>query len=158
MQLDAFISGLQEDLQAAAALGDERTAATARQLSLALESSLRVRVLDLLAEAAVELSATVDAGHVEVRVAGRDPQLVYVPDAAAGGSETSAPLAGDEGATARITLRLPEGLKVELESIAGREGLSVNTWLVRAIARMLANATTVRSSSGPGRRLRGFAQ
>src|SRR3954447_10981729 len=132
MQLDAFIHGLQEDLQAAAALGDERTAATARQLSAALESSLRVRVLDLLAEVALELTESTEDGHVEVRVAGRDPQLVFMPDVAAQAAEPTAPLGGDDGSTARITLRLPEGLKLELEGIAGREGLSVNTWLVRA--------------------------
>jgi hypothetical protein len=161
MQLDAFIQGLQEDLQAAAALGDERTAATARQLSLALESSLRVRVFDLLAEAALELSGSTDDGHVEVRVAGRDPQLVFVPDAPAPEREPAQPLGGEDGGTARITLRLPEGLKLELEGIAGREGLSVNTWLVRAIARAIAGGAAQAyrsSSSGPGRRLRGFAQ
>src|SRR4051812_47084705 len=98
MQLDAFIQGLQEDLQTAAALGDERTAAGARQLSLALGSSLRVRVLDLLAEAALELSSSTDDGHVEVRVAGRDPQLVFVPDAPAPGAEPSQPIA-DDGST-----------------------------------------------------------
>src|SRR3954451_2344908 len=134
MQLDAFIQGLQEDLQAAAALGDERTGAGARPPSLALGSSLRVRVLDLLGEAALELSSTTDDGHVELRVAGRDPQLVSGQDAPAPAAARAQPIGGDDGSTARITLRLPEGLKLELEGIAGREGLSVNTWLLRGIA------------------------
>ena len=46
----------------------------------------------------------------------------------------------DEGAPARINLRLPEQLKAGVEQAASRERLSVNTWLVRAVAAALANA------------------
>ena len=35
---------------------------------------------------------------------------------------------------ARINLRLPEQLKTRVEEAADREGLSINTWLVRAAA------------------------
>jgi hypothetical protein len=45
----------------------------------------------------------------------------------------------DEGATARINLRLPEGLKAGIEQAASRERLSVNAWLVRAVATALAS-------------------
>ena len=50
-----------------------------------------------------------------------------------------APAAPDteDGGTARITLRLPEQLKARVEDAAGREGFSVNTWLVRAVTRGL---------------------
>ena len=41
-------------------------------------------------------------------------------------------------ATARINLRLPEQLKAGMEHVAGRERVSVNTWLVRAAATALA--------------------
>jgi hypothetical protein len=52
---------------------------------------------------------------------------------------------GDEGTVARINLRLPDQLKTRVEQAAGSEGLSVNTWLVRAAAAALER-------SDPGRR------
>ena len=85
---------------------------------------------------------------MEVRLAGQDPSLVYVDEGGA------APPASDEGATARITLRLTESLKAGIEAAAAREGVSVNTWLVRALGRSIST-TTVR---GPGNRLRGFGR
>jgi HicB family len=44
----------------------------------------------------------------------------------------------DDGATARINLRLPEQLKAGIEEAASRERLSVNAWLVRVAAGALA--------------------
>jgi hypothetical protein len=38
-----------------------------------------------------------------------------------------------EGPAARITLRLPEGLKQRAEEAAGKRGQSLNTWLVNAV-------------------------
>jgi len=38
------------------------------------------------------------------------------------------------GGTSRINLRLPDHLKASIEEAAGRAGLSVNAWLVRAAA------------------------
>jgi predicted HicB family RNase H-like nuclease len=43
----------------------------------------------------------------------------------------------DEGATARINFRPPEHLKARIEDAAGREGLSVNAWLVLAVTATL---------------------
>jgi hypothetical protein len=40
----------------------------------------------------------------------------------------------------RINLRLPDHLKARVEQAAGREGLSVNAWLVRAAAAALDRA------------------
>ena len=80
--------------------------------------------------------------HVEVRLAGQDPQLVYVEDEGA-----SAATSGDDSLTARITLRLPENLKATIELVAGREGMSINTWLVRALARAVSTPATPRRSS-----------
>ena len=48
------------------------------------------------------------------------------------------PPEGDEAATARINLRLPEQLKAGVEQAAARERLSVNAWLVRAAAAAVA--------------------
>jgi predicted HicB family RNase H-like nuclease len=82
---------------------------------------------------------------VEVRFYGRDVQLVFSPDAA----EPAPP--ADDDMTARISLRLPERLKEQAEAAAAREGVSVNAWLVRTIARSVERRPS-------GHRLRGFAQ
>jgi predicted HicB family RNase H-like nuclease len=153
MQMANHVKAIQADLAAAAALGDEAAAEAGRRLSEALESSLYVRLLDILTEAAVGLSGTLPSGHVEVRLAGREPELVYVVDA--NGEAEPQPLPGDD-TSARITLRLPESLKSSVEAVAAGEGVSTNAWIVRALARALEprSTRTVRT----GNRLQGFAQ
>jgi hypothetical protein len=148
MQMAHHLHAIQEDLAAAAALApDESTAEAARRLSQALGSSLHLRLLDIVSEAAADLSAAVP-GRIEVRLAGRDPELVYVDDA-----EPSAAPGPDDALTARITLRLPDSLKVQIDVAASREGVSTNSWIVRALARGL-DSRPVRS----GRRLTGYAE
>jgi len=148
MQLSPHVEALLADVADIAAVGDDATAEAARRLSVALRSAAGFRLLDALTEATLELSAQLPSGHVEVRLAGQDPSLVYVEEAA------SAEPAAEEGLSARITLRLPEGLKAGIEASAAREGLSVNAWVVRALSRS-TGATTRR---GPGSRLTGFAR
>ena len=148
MQMAHHLHAIQEDLAAAAALApDEATAEAARRLSQALGSSLHLRLLDVVSEAAADLSAAVP-GRIEVRLAGRDPELVYVDDA-----EPSVAPGPDDALTARITLRLPDSLKVQIDVAASREGVSTNSWIVRALARGLESRPP-RS----GRRLTGFAE
>jgi predicted HicB family RNase H-like nuclease len=65
--------------------------------------------------------------------------------------------AADEAYTARISLRLPESLKVRLEAAAARDGVSVNTWLVQALVRH-AHAEPRPSSGGSRRRLTGYGR
>jgi predicted HicB family RNase H-like nuclease len=148
MNLTIVLEGLQEDLQGLAELGDERSAQVARRLGDALGSNLRLKLLDLLSQAALELSAKLPSGHVEVRLAGHEPELVFV-DA----PEESGGIAGEE-LSARISLRLPESLKASAEKAAAREGVSTNTWLVRAIAR----ASESRPVHVSGKRLSGYAE
>ena len=149
MQLTSTLDALQADLAAIASVGDETIAAAADRLAQALRGSLGMRLLDLLGEAALEVSAQLPSGHVEVRLAGQDPSLVYVPEAPA-----EAPQPADDGLTARITLRLPDSLKGAVEIAASREGISVNAWLVRALARSVSSGPP----RGPGGRMTGYAR
>ena len=50
------------------------------------------------------------------------------------GDVTGAAVDIDDSGTARITLRLPESLKQRVEERSARQSISVNSWLVRAIA------------------------
>ena len=148
MNLTIVLEGLQEDLQGLGELGDERSAQVARRLGEALGSNLRLKLLDLLSQAALELSSKLPSGHIEVRLAGQEPELVFVDSV----DETGG-LAGEE-LSARISLRLPESLKGAVEKAADREGVSTNAWLVRAIARA-ADSRPVHVS---GKRLSGYAE
>jgi HicB family len=149
MQLSRFADALRNDLATVAELGDEETAEAARRIALSIQGTLSMRLLEVLGEAAVELNAQLQDGRIEVRLVGQDPELVYIREE----EPQSAPVGGDEAFSARITLRLPEGLKRSIEGAAEHEGVSVNSWLVRALARAV---------HGPGRRsgkrLTGFAE
>jgi hypothetical protein len=147
MNLTLVIDSLRAELTAVAELGDERVSAVAERLADTLAGSLRLRLQDVLSQAALELSEKLPNGHVEVRLAGQEPELVFVEGASESG-------AGSEDLSARITLRLPDSLKSSIETAAAREGVSVNTWLVRALAR----AADARPRTGPGRRLTGYGQ
>jgi hypothetical protein len=149
MQIDGYLHALREDLSRVASLGDEATAHAAELLSVALESSLARRVQDVLAEAALELNAQLESGHVEVRIVGHDPELVLVRE------DGTVPETSDEAFSARITLRLPESLKQRIESAATRDGASVNTWLVQALQRAVEPR---RPASGSRNRLTGYGQ
>jgi len=149
VQLERFIDALEAELASLAALGDEESHAAAARLTGALRSAAGLRFLDVLSEAALELSAQLPSGHVEVRLSGQEPSLVFVE-----APEAAATPAAEEGLGARITLRLPEQLKAGIEAAAAREGVSVNTWLVRALSRNVSSPPRRRS----GNRLTGFAK
>jgi predicted HicB family RNase H-like nuclease len=149
MEVDSYVQAVCEDLARVAAVGDESTARAAELLAVALESSLGRRLQEALAEAALGLSAQLEQGSVEVRVAGGDLDLVHVTDADPAPAD-----APDEVFSARITLRLPESLKSRLEEAAATNGVSVNTWLVQALNRVLEQ----QSSTGGRRRLTGYGR
>src|SRR3954454_3023235 len=132
MQLQRFVDALKADLTAVAELGDEQTAEAAGRLVLRLQAAVGLRLLDALSEAALELNEKLPFGHVEVRLTGQDPEFVFVGEEA----ETAAPVAAtEEGKTARISLRLPDARNPSLEETAAGKGISVNTWIVRALSR-----------------------
>jgi len=150
MQLDSHIQAIREDLANTARIGDEATAQAAQRLSEALGATLHLRLLDLLGEAALEIGEQLGAGRVEVRLAGREPELVVVMDE----PQDSVQVAPGEEYSGRITLRLPETLKSSVEAAAAQEGISTNAWLVRSIARMLDSRSVRRGRN----RIQGYAQ
>ncbi len=70
MNLTIVLEGLQQDLQGLSELGDERSARIAQRLGEALASNLRLKLFDLLAQVAVELSSS--CPPVTSRFASRD--------------------------------------------------------------------------------------
>ncbi|MGH9297609.1 MAG: hypothetical protein ACRDZP_06475 [Acidimicrobiales bacterium] len=161
MELSPLIEGVSEDLRRAGAVGDEQTRRVAELLIASVESSIRLRLLDALHTAASELASSVPGAEVDVRLEGRDPVLSLVLEDARASAGTSAGSATyetpAEGELARLTLRLPEALKAQIERAASRAGMSVNAWLADAAARGLQPAAPFSGRRGP-RRMTGFVQ
>jgi hypothetical protein len=153
VELRPFVEGLQADLEGIAAVGDDAVAEAARRLTSAVGASAGLRLLDALTEAALEVSEQLPSGHVEIRLSGQDPSFVYVEEEA---DEAPPAASGDVELVARISLRLPEALKAAVEAAAAREGVSVNTWLVRSLTRLVSSGGGGRR--GPGNRLTGFGR
>lgn len=157
MELGTYVDELQRQLAAAAAAGSEETRETAGRLTTALDAAARLVLLEALGAAAAEISVELAPGSVDVRLRGRDPEFVVTPaqrwdEPAAPSAPTPPPVVeSDEGATTRTTLRLPDELKSRVEAAAARAGVSVNTWLVRAIGATLdggANRPATQELSG----------
>ncbi|MQA86973.1 MAG: hypothetical protein GEV03_20675 [Streptosporangiales bacterium] len=153
MDLMRYADNLRHQLAVAAEAGGEDARVLAERLTAPLESAIRVTLLDVLSAAADEITRDLAPGSVDLRLRGGDPSFVVTPPPADQPFDESDPepdgiavsatgvrspgSPDDEGAMSRINLRLPEHLKVRVEETAGREGLSVNTWLVRAAAAAL---------------------
>lgn len=149
MNLTQYTDDLRHHLTVAAEAGGAEATALAERLMAPLETATRLVLLEALSAAASEISRDLAPGSVDLRLRGRDPEFVVTPptrqlfeggEHPTEGSPASAPTAsteGDDGNMSRITLRLPEQLKQRMEEAANREGLSVNAWLVRAVAAAL---------------------
>lgn len=148
MDLGHYVDELQHHLVVAAEAGGEQGRALAERLTAPLESATRLVLLEALSVAASEITRDLAPGSVDVRLRGRDPEFVVTPppvspafEEAADNPSATALSSGqripddvDEGGTSRTTLRLPDHVKLRIEEAAAREGLSVNAWLVRAVA------------------------
>ena len=145
MDLTQYVENLRRELMVAADAGGEDSRALADRLTAPLESALRLMLLDALSAAADEITRELAPGSVELRLRAGQPEFVVLsaPRDEAIEPELDAPEPlpheADEGATARINLRLSERLKAGIEQAAGRERLSVNAWLVRVSARALTH-------------------
>jgi hypothetical protein len=152
MNLDLYVENLTRQLAIAAEAGGDEARALAERLMAPLEAAIRLTLQDALVAAAEEITTELAPGSVELRLRGRDPEFVVTPppadptadDAEDAHDRPPALLEGDEGAMARINLRMPDHLKARIEQAAGREGLSVNAWLARAAAAALERTSPSR--------------
>ena len=145
MDITPYVESLRHDLTAAAEAGGPEARAAAERLALALDPAVRLALMDALSQAAAEITAELPAGSVDVRLKGREPQLVV--DVPAVPMPPAAPAPGapmpptedadeedeDDGAVARLTLRIPESVKSKAEELAAKSGHSLNSWLVNVV-------------------------
>jgi hypothetical protein len=143
MQLDTYVEQVQDQLTATAALGDERVREVAATLAGAASPAIRLAILSALATAADEITtALLDRPGSPTVVVRLDADEIAI--AVTGPTEsTSVPRPDDGDTSARISLRLSEALKAEIDTAANRAGISVNTWLVRAATSALGSGPVV---------------
>jgi hypothetical protein len=164
MDLSQYAESLRKELTAITRFAGEDINRAAEMLAESMDSSVRLALLDVLSSAADEITASLEGAIIDVRLSGNQPEFVITvtsddhgPAEAAFSGE-----AADEAGTARVTLRMPESMKSAVESRAGAEGLSVNTWLVRAVSRALEREPGRGPRPRPrpviGKRYTGFAR
>ena len=159
MDLSEYVDALRSSLTTAAAAGGEQARETARLLADTMEPAVRLAVIDALSAMAAEVTAALDGDLVDIRVRGREPEVVVVPAAGEPAAEHPAADDGtDDGSVARISLRLPEALKIRAETAAATDGVSLNAWLVRAVADAVRGPRPGPPHGRGPRRYSGFAR
>jgi hypothetical protein len=162
MDLTRYVDELQQRLSTTAAAGGDEARELADRLTAPLDAAVRLVLLEVLSTAASEITTELAPGSVDVRLQGRDPEFVVTrPPASKFDAEPGTEgrravvLDPDDTSTSRTTLRLPDRLKAEVEQAASRDGVSVNAWLVRAVALALqptsASRAKPRTPSASGR-------
>ncbi|MGA2531264.1 MAG: toxin-antitoxin system HicB family antitoxin [Acidimicrobiales bacterium] len=151
MELTEHIEAVRRQFAAAAEAGGDEAKAQAERLFASLEAAIRLALQDVLVAAVEEITCELAPGSVELRLRGREPVFVVsLPQSEPPQTEEEVRVTGlgspqgDEGATARINLRLPEHLKARVDEAAVSEGLSINTWLVRAVSMALERSSSAR--------------
>ncbi len=148
MDLSGYATHLHRQLAATAALGDDRTREIAGALAAAADPAMRLAILEAVTAAADEITAALldapGAPTVTVRLDGDELHIdvrTAVPD------DPAPPPSDDGDSSARISLRLSEALKADIETAARRDAVSVNTWLIRTAG--AAADAGARRASGP---------
>jgi hypothetical protein len=189
MDLRLYVENIHRQLAVAAEAGGEEALALAERLVAPLDAAVHLTLQDALSAAAEEITTELAPGSVELRLRGRDLEFVVRPapvepvvgdlpnddlapgdndwrenpaPTAATGASAAASVEGDEGAMSRINLRMPDQLKARIEQAAAREGVSVNSWLVRAATGALEQTDRTgrrgRRSPVAGQRYTGWAR
>jgi hypothetical protein len=159
MDLAPYIESVRVGVSTATSLADQHTQQVAERLGTALESSTRLALIQALSDAAGTISAELAPSSVELRMVGTDPEFVVTvesgeaeptllmpsPGETGQGTEEPSTTEAEDEPAARITLRLPQSVKVRVDEMASSEGISTNAWLIRAVM----DALSERSSSRP---------
>lgn len=130
MQIEEILDTLEETIEDQLALSGsgEGLEEAAVALLAVLRPALKQAAFTIAEQAAVEVGAQLPGYAVSVVLDEGEPALLVRDDSA----EPS--FAGDD-LSARITLRLPDSLKDDLEAAAGAAGDSVNAFVIKALSK-----------------------
>ena len=79
MDLTEYVEALRHSLTTAAAAAGDEARETAGLLADTMEPAVRLTVTDALAAMAAEVTEALDGALVDIRLRGRDPEVVVVP-------------------------------------------------------------------------------
>jgi hypothetical protein len=163
MDLNEYTEMLRREVASVTRFGGEELARTAEMLADALDSSVRLTLLEVLSAAAAEITTRLDGAVVDVRLSGGEPEFVVTTPPGEPAGEPPGPEPGDASDDmTRITLRLSGPLKARVDAAAASASLSVNAWLVRAISSALdapgGGSSRSRRGQGIGSRYTGYAR
>ena len=156
MDITPFIEELTANLRLALAAQTEPQLAD--NLAAAAQAPARLAIMGAVSQAAAEASASLPSGRIGVQLSGPALVLAYEP-----GPAVAEPPMDDDDGQARLTLRLPASVKSKAEQAAASQGVSLNTWVVRAM-RDATEGDGIDLNFGPmglrvrqqGRRLQGW--
>src|SRR5690349_23317352 len=105
MDLTEYTEMLRRELASVTRFGGEEFARTAEMLADALESSVRLTLLEVLSAAAAEITTRLDGAVIDVRLSGGEPEFVVSTTPGEPQEEPAGPGPGDaSGDMTRITL------------------------------------------------------
>jgi hypothetical protein len=166
MDLTPYTQSLRDDMLSAASVGDEQTRRAAALLTAAIEPAARLAIMNALSDLAGEVTAVMEDVTVELRLEGRDVRVAvsrHESSAADDSRWRGRPAADGEdedddisravrdagSELSRTTLRLFNDVKLQAEQAANAQGVSLNTYIQRAVS------DAVRTSVSTGRKGRG---
>ncbi len=175
MDLTPYLRSLRDDLMAAAAIGDEQVRRAADVLSGAIEPSARLALMNALSDFAAEVTQALEHVVVDLRLDGRDVKVSVTEHTPADPVDAEQPDPRDDrwseadklrravqdagGELSRTTVRLFHDLKSEAEVAASDQGVSLNTYISRAVSDAVRAAATGNKPRKGGRRtVSGFVQ
>lgn len=173
MDLTPYTQNLRDDMLAAASVGDEQTRRAAALLTAAIEPAARLAIMNALSDLAGEVTAALEDASVELRLEGRDVRVAVTrhetdADDARWRSGHGADDDEDEdigravrdagNELSRTTLRLFNDVKLQAEQAANAQGVSLNTYIQRAVSDAVRSSVNSSRKGRGNRTIVGFVQ
>ena len=160
MKVSDWEVGFAEDLARVAAIADPTVQQAIAKVAEVWQPMVRNRLMELLTTIGAELSDSPGLGGVvDLRIAGDSVSFTLTPEETDGNETPTSPPSEPADADARISLRISESLKERIAVAAGRDGMSVNTWISRALEREVTRPRSTHSQTTTARnQLRGYGR
>jgi HicB family len=169
MDLSPYIQSLRDDLLTAASVGDEQARRAATMLATAIEPATRLAIMNALSDLAAEITGALQDTTVDIRLDGRDVRVnvarhgqsperasdsspfasshassyasdAYPTDSSTTPEDLRRAVQDAGGELSRTTVRLFNELKTQAERAASDQGVSLNTYISRAVSDSVRNA------------------
>ncbi len=172
MDLTPYTQSLRDDLITAASVGDDDARRAAVMLAGAIEPAARLAIMSALSDLAAEVTGALRDTTVELKLDGRNVRLSVTEHLAAeptapgsdfqrkpeapgsGGAESPDDLKravqDASGELSRTTVRLFNELKSQAERAAADQGVSLNTYISRAVSDSVRSAVPSKNPRGRG--------